>query len=384
MTKSEGNPNSELRKFVLRHSCVILLAFVSISAFGQASDPSLAVEAITRLQNIDLEQNAKIKETVYKLLDRTRGTPNFVRLVKHFKIKGQEPALLEFAIANPSDETGVEALRMVLTGADHKLIEDRLRGGDTKSALALAEAFGNSGSKDAGKFLLPIVRDDKSDVALRKQSVRSLAKTEDGAAAILQLARENQLAEALRFTASAELSKARWDTIKSEAAKVLPLPEGQNSKPLPPLADLLKRAGNIENGRRIFNSQTAACASCHKVKGQGMDVGPDLSEIGSKLAKEALYESILDPSSGISFGYEAFQLELKNGDEPYGLIASETADEIAIKNNAGIVTRYKKTDVKSRQQMKLSIMPAGLQQAIAVSELVDLIQYLTSLKKPDP
>ena len=361
--------------------CIILIA-LCVSAFAQSSDPSLAVEAITRLQNIDLEQNAKIKEAVFKLLERTRGTPNFLRLVKHFKIKGQEPALLELAIAYPSDETGVEALRMVLDGADHKVIEDKLRGGDAKAVLALAEALGNSGSKDAAKFLLPIIGDDKSDVALRKQAVRALAKTEDGAAAILQLARENQLADALRFTASAELSKARWDSIKSEAAKLLPLPEGQNSKPLPPLVDLLKRAGSIENGRRIFNGQTAACASCHKVKGQGMEVGPDLSEIGSKLAREALYESILDPSAGISFGYEAFQLELKNGDEPYGLIASETADEIAIKNNTGIVTRYKRTDIKSRQQMKLSIMPAGLQQAVTVSELVDLVEYLGSLKKP--
>jgi putative heme-binding domain-containing protein len=359
---------------------VILIAFC-VSAFAQSSDPSLAVEAITRLQNVDLEQNAKIKEAVFKLLDRTRGTPDFLRLVKHFKIKGQEPALLELAVTRASDETGVEALRVVLSGADHKLIEEKLRGGDAKSALALAEALGNSGSKDAAKFLLPVVRDDKSDLALRKQCVRSLAKTEDGAAAILQLARENQFADGLRFIAAAELGKARWVNIKSEAAKLLPLPEGQNSKPLPPLADLLKRAGNIENGQRIFNSQTAACASCHKVKGQGMEVGPDLSEIGSKLAKEALYESVLDPSAGISFGYEAFQLELKTGDEPYGLIASETADEIAIKNNTGIVTRYKKADVKSRRQMKLSIMPAGLQQSVTVNELVDLIEYLASLKK---
>jgi putative heme-binding domain-containing protein len=358
----------------------ILITGVWCSAFAQ-SDPSVAVEAITRLENIDLEQNPKIKETVFKLLERTRGTPDFLKLVKHFKIKGQEPALLDLAMAHPSGESGVEAMRVLLSGADRRLIEEKLKDKDNKAAAAVAEVLGNSGSKEAVKLLAPLVRDEKADVALRKQAVRSLTRTEEGAAAILQLARENQLAEALRFTASAELSKARWENIKTEAAKLLPLPEGQNSKPLPPLSELLKRDGNIENGKRVFNSQAAACASCHKVKGQGMEVGPDLSEIGTKLGKEALYESILDPSAGISFGYEAWQLELKNGDEAYGLIASETADEIAIKNNTGIVTRYKKSDIKSRQQMKLSIMPSGIQQGMSISELVDLIEYLAALKK---
>lgn len=360
---------------------LVILIALCVSAFAQ-SDPTVAVEALTRLQNINLEQNAKIKETVYKLLDRTRGTPNFLKLVKHFKIKGQEPALLELAIAKPTDEIGVEALRIVLESGNNQLLEQKLRDGDTNAAIALAEALGNTGSQDAVKLLLPLINSEKLDVALRKQSVRSLAKTEEGAGAVLQLARDNRLADALQFTASAELSKVRWQHIKSEAANVLPLPQGQNSRPLPPLAELLKRSGNAENGKRIFNSQTAACASCHKVKGQGTDVGPDLSEIGSKLAKEALYEAILDPSAGVSFGYEAWQLELKNGDEAYGLIASETADEIAVKNNTGVVTRYKKSDIKSRQQMKLSIMPSGLQQAVSVSELIDLVDYLESLKKP--
>ena len=118
------------------------------------------------------------------------------------------------------------------------------------------------------------------------------------------------------------------------------------------------------------------------MRDEGTEVGPDLSEIGSKLAKEALYESILDPSAGISFGYEAWQFELKNGDEPFGIIVSDTPEEVAVKNNTGVVARYKKSDIKSRQQMKLSIMPAGLQQAMTTGELVDLVEFLTSLKKP--
>jgi len=112
-----------------------------------------------------------------------------------------------------------------------------------------------------------------------------------------------------------------------------------------------------------------------------VELGPNLSEIGTKLGKDALIEAILEPSSGISFGYEAWNFTLKSGDEVYGLIASETADEITLKNIGGIITRLKKSDLALRQQSKLSIMPAGLQAAMTAQELVDLVEYLATLKK---
>jgi putative heme-binding domain-containing protein len=365
-------------------SLIILLGCLALAAAGQSDSDrtSLAVEALTRLENIDLEQNAKIKEAVFKLLEKTRGTPDFLRLVDHFKIKNQEAALIDLAVARSNDETGAAALRVVLAGSNPVSIQERLgRKDDPKAARALAEALGNTGSKEGVQLLAPFVADDTADLMLRRQAVRSLAKIEEGATALLEFAKRDQLVEALRFTASFELSRVRWQKIKAEAAKLLPLPPGQNNQPLPPIHELLKKQGNVDEGRRVFFSQTVGCATCHKVRGQGTVVGPDLSEIGSKLAKEALYESILDPSAGISFGYEAWQLELKNGDEPYGLIVSETAEELAIKNSTGVVTRYKKGDIKSRQQMKLSIMPSGLQQAMTAAELVDLVEFLTSLKK---
>ena len=388
MTKSERSSNDETRSFELRHSSFVIrhwwfavMCAVVSSAFAQPDDrTALAVEAVTRLQNVDLSQNAKLKETVFKLLDRTRGRPEFLRLVKHFELKGQQAGLLDLAIAQPADEAGVEAMRLVLAEDSQKLIEEKLAG-ESKTAVALTQALGNSGSKEAVRLLLPIVRNESSGLALRREAVRGLAKTEPGATALVQIAKSEQLSDELKTTASLELSKARWENIRSDAAKLLPLPAGQNNQPLPPLAELIRRKGNIENGKRVFDTATVACASCHKVKGQGTEVGPDLSEIGAKLAKEALYESIIDPSAGISFGYEAHQVELKSGEEAYGLIVSETADELAIKNNTGVVTRYKKADIKSRQQMKLSIMPAGLVQAMSPDDLVDLIEYLGSLKK---
>ncbi|HZR20603.1 MAG TPA: c-type cytochrome, partial [Verrucomicrobiae bacterium] len=209
-------------------------------------------------------------------------------------------------------------------------------------------------------------------------------KTQEGAAALLEMARAQTLPQDLHLTAATELNAVRWEAIKNEAAQVLPLPRTQNTQPLPPISELVKRKGDPQNGAAVFQRETVGCYKCHQVNGQGTDFGPNLSEIGTKLAKDALYEAILDPSAGISFGFEAWQLDFKNGDDALGLIVSETSDELALKTVGGIVTRYKKSEILHRTKQKLSIMPAGLEQTMSARELVDLVEYLSTLKKTAP
>lgn len=363
--------------------CLLLSAWsVKAADPSEAERTALAVEALSRLQGVDIEKNPQLKAAVLKVLERTRGTPNFAKLVQQFKLKEQEPGLLEVAVRNSSNETGVEAMRLLLAGNNDALLQKSLAGTNAEDAVRIVEAIGNAGEKDASRrLLLPLLENPKKEPALRKQAVRSLALSAEGAQAILALAKADKLPDDLKLTASSELNRARWPEIRNEAAKVLALPQGRNAEPLPSLAELVKMKGDPANGAKVFSSANVGCNTCHQVKGQGVDFGPNLSEIGSKLGKDALFESILEPSSGISFGYEAWQLDLKSGDEAFGLLASETADEIALKAVGGIVTRYKKSDVVHRTQMKLSVMPSGLQQNMTTQELVDLVEYLYSLKK---
>ena len=342
---------------------------------------ALAVEALTRLEGVDLNVNTALKERVLQVLDKTRGTPGFVKLVQHFKLPDQNAGLLEVAVAQPAGESGVEAMRLILANGGAALVRHALEGTNALAATKTAEALGNTGDRQVTELLLPVLADSTRDVALRKHAVRSLARTSEGAGELLKLAKEEKLAEDLKFTASAELNAVRWPEIKAEAAKILPPAQGQNAAPLPPLSELVKMKGDPANGARIFTNASPGCANCHVVNGRGIELGPNLSEIGTKLGKDALIESILEPSSGVSFGFEAWNFTLKSGDEVYGLLASETADEVAVKNIGGIITRLKKSELESRQQSKLSIMPAGLQVAMTTQELVDLVEYLAALKK---
>jgi putative heme-binding domain-containing protein len=336
---------------------------------------------LTRLEGVDLNANAALKGRVLQVLEKTRGTPAFVKLVQHFNLPDQNAGLLEVAAAQPSGESGVEAMRLVLASGGAALVRQVLERTNALVAIKTAEALGNTGDKQAVRLLMPVLSDSARDIALRKQAVRSLARTSEGAGELLKLAREEKLADDLKFTASTELNAVRWPEIKAEAAKILPPAQGQNAAPLPPLSELVRMKGDPANGARIFTNSSPGCVNCHVVNGRGVELGPNLSEIGTKLGKDALIEAILEPSSGVSFGYEAWNFTLKSGDEVYGLVASETADEVVVKNIGGIITRLKKSDLASRQQSKLSIMPAGLQAAMTTQELVDLVEYLAALKK---
>ncbi|MGK0199163.1 MAG: putative heme-binding domain-containing protein, partial [Yoonia sp.] len=105
-----------------------------------------------------------------------------------------------------------------------------------------------------------------------------------------------------------------------------------------------------------------------------------LSEVGSKLTREALYESILAPNAGILMGYESWTVETKSGDEYYGLLVSETKELVSIKTVGGIVNQVKRAEILTQRKSKLSTMPNGLQQMMSEQDLVDLVEYLARLR----
>ena len=187
----------------------------------------------------------------------------------------------------------------------------------------------------------------------------------------------------LNFTAGNALRSVRWKEISTAATKLFPAPQGLGQA-LPPLAKLVAMKGDIANGEKVFFRPQSACATCHQVHGKGIDFGPKLSGIGTKLGKEALYLSILEPSAGISFGYEAWLLKLKNGSEALGVITSSTDVEVTLRVPGGISTTHKTADIVSRTQLPTSIMPPGLQATMTPRELVDMITYLASLKQAKP
>ncbi|MDA1274748.1 MAG: c-type cytochrome [Verrucomicrobia bacterium] len=368
---------------------ILLLAalLASFGVFAQTLDSeriALAIEALSRLNKAQIAANPKLTAALDRVLEATRGTPQFVELVRKFEVAGKSEALIETAVLAADASVGADALRIVLDAGELDRIRGTILGTNISHAIKIVEALGNLGEKRTLELIFPIVEDTFRALALRKRAVSALTRTQEGASALLQIAKTDRLSADLKLIAAQELHQARWPEIKREAEIVLPAPQARDDQPLPPIAELAKRSGDPAKGAEIFSRPEVGCINCHQVHGNGIDFGPKLSEIGTKLGKDALYEAIINPSAGISFDYEAWEITLKNGDEAFGLIISETADEVTVKAQAGVRTRYKKADIESRRKMSASIMPSGLQQTLSVEDFVSLVEYLASLKSAKP
>jgi putative heme-binding domain-containing protein len=140
-------------------------------------------------------------------------------------------------------------------------------------------------------------------------------------------------------------------------------------------------SGDAERGRTVFQ-KTGECAKCHVVGGEGKEVGPNLSEIGGKLSKPALFESILYPSAGIAHSYETHSAVTADGNIITGLLVSQTADAVTLKKEDGLTVTLKPSQIDELVKQKISLMPADLQKTMTTQELVDVVEYLTTLKKP--
>lgn len=343
-------------------------------------DRLIASEAIKRLPSFDIATNPNHAAALDRLLGQVKGTSQFVELVGKFQVTKRYPELLAIAQERPDEQVGVEAIQALLQRGQNSLVTEALNGKDVKSASATARALANSADGRSAGFVLPIVKDKERDLELRRQATRALASTKNGAEELVKLARDKQLDESLASAASFQLHAAPWPEIKGEAVKLFPLPPAKD-RALPPIADLIKMKGDVTRGQAAF-AKTAECAKCHVVNGQGKEVGPNLSEIGGKLSRQAFFESILYPSAGIAHSYETWSVVLESGNVVTGLKTSETPDSVTIKTADALVRTFPKSEVEELKRMNVSLMPADLQKTMTAQDLVDVVEYLTTLRKP--
>jgi putative heme-binding domain-containing protein len=145
------------------------------------------------------------------------------------------------------------------------------------------------------------------------------------------------------------------------------------------LAAAASSNGDALRGRQVFLSKLANCTACHKVAGQGGDLGPDLSVVGSSLAKPLIIESLLWPNRQVKEGFAATRVVTSEGQIFTGYKLKETAAEIQLRDIATReVRRIAKEDVEEMAPVG-SIMPAGLTAGMTEGEVSDLIRYLSEL-----
>ena len=146
-----------------------------------------------------------------------------------------------------------------------------------------------------------------------------------------------------------------------------------------PVADWMKLSGDVDRGKRLF-ADKATCATCHKIDDAGKEVGPALTEIGSKLSRTAMYEAILYPSAAINHGYQTYLALTDAGTVIVGILVGETDKTISMKTDKGVVHELQRKDLEVFRKQEVSLMPSGLHKLITPEELSDIVAYLMRFK----
>lgn len=144
---------------------------------------------------------------------------------------------------------------------------------------------------------------------------------------------------------------------------------------------LLQLAGDPVRGKELFlKAEGVQCRNCHRVGDQGKTLGPELTQIGRRLNREKLLESLLEPSRTIDPKFAAWLIETSDGRVFTGLLVSRNDDQIVIRDVKNQELRFKVTDVEGMYPQRKSLMPDRLLRDLTAQQAADLLAWMSSLK----
>jgi quinoprotein glucose dehydrogenase len=136
--------------------------------------------------------------------------------------------------------------------------------------------------------------------------------------------------------------------------------------------------GNAEAGKKVFAERVeVSCVRCHKVQGEGGEVGPELTGLGKKNGRAYLLTSILYPNAAIAAGFENVLVNLKGGQSYAGVIKSESATELVLNSAEDGLITVKKSEITGREK-GLSGMPEGFGDLLSKQDIRNLVEYLAT------
>jgi putative membrane-bound dehydrogenase-like protein len=274
------------------------------------------------------------------------------------------------------------------------------------------------GVKDAGGLAVKILADKASPKTLRQEVMRLLTNSGDASiGAALAAAYEAQEADMRPQLIELLTSRAPWSVSLIEAVKAGKIPssvvnsnqvrkmlQAKNEKltslvtevwgsvrlERDPARDEIMVAarktiraakGDPHKGVAVYKK---VCGQCHKMYGEGQEVGPDIT-LNGRSSFEQLLSNVFDPSRTIGASYQARTVVTTDGRVISGLLAEDNDRRVVLKVQGGKQEIIPRSDIDELSISQLSLMPEGLEKQLTAEELVDLFAYITLDRPPtDP
>jgi putative heme-binding domain-containing protein len=134
----------------------------------------------------------------------------------------------------------------------------------------------------------------------------------------------------------------------------------------------LSLKGDGDRGKLVYRRE---CMNCHKLAGEGHDVGPSLETVQHRSPQEILIH-VLDPSREVSPQFLDYAVRLTDGRALTGMIANETDAGLTLRRAEKQEEAILRSEIAEITSSGKSLMPDGLEQKIKPEEMADLIAYL--------
>jgi putative membrane-bound dehydrogenase-like protein len=174
----------------------------------------------------------------------------------------------------------------------------------------------------------------------------------------------------------AALVKKQWGAVRTER-------NPDRERVIAEMRNLIRRSkpGDALAGEKVY---ARVCAQCHKLHGNGQDVGPDIT-LNGRNSFEMLLSNVFDPSLVIGAAYQPRHVETVDGRTLLGLATEDNEQRVVLKLQGGKLETIPRAQIETITESKLSMMPEELEKQLKPEELCDLFAYLTLDKAPsDP
>jgi putative membrane-bound dehydrogenase-like protein len=202
------------------------------------------------------------------------------------------------------------------------------------------------------------------------------------------LAREQLTLELLQQLEAGSINRGQLDSARRQALTNHPKAEIQqraktlfsapSSTEIAAIAATFREVkpehGDVGQGRQLFAKH---CAGCHRLGDQGHVVGPDLASLTDK-STGYLLTSILDPNAAVDQRYATYSAVTKEGRVITGVLASESGNEIVIKEKESKEQKLLRADLDELLNTGKSMMPDGLGKELKPAEMEHLLAFVKS------
>jgi putative heme-binding domain-containing protein len=135
---------------------------------------------------------------------------------------------------------------------------------------------------------------------------------------------------------------------------------------------VLEAGGDAARGKQVF---TKICAACHRVGGEGHEIGPNLAAMKAR-GPEAILVNVLDPNREVNPQYLSYLVRLLDGRTMTGMIAAETATGVTLRRAENLSDTVLRIDIDELKSTGQSLMPEGMERQIDQQQMADLLAYL--------